>query len=185
MTDSKKGRAPKVGESGNWACPKCGNVNFGSRDRCNRCDSGKDGGAGGFAPSYSGGYGGDDWSRSQSSWGQQQQQAPTSPYARELAASYLTQFRGSPDPLSAAITYLSSVDSELRIQSGLPPSRFASQSQQPRPAYGQPAYGQPAYGADLGKRRRTDSAPPREENGNWKCSACSNVNFPFRNECNR
>jgi hypothetical protein len=33
----RRGGAPVAGVDGNWACPTCGNVNFGIRDTCNRC----------------------------------------------------------------------------------------------------------------------------------------------------
>jgi len=36
-----KGKAPVAGENGNWGCPGCGNVNFASRDVCNRCQAPK------------------------------------------------------------------------------------------------------------------------------------------------
>jgi len=36
-----KGKRPVAGENGNWACPGCGNVNFGIRDVCNRCQGPK------------------------------------------------------------------------------------------------------------------------------------------------
>merc|ERR1711934_1206542 len=35
------GKAPVVGENGNWKCPSCNNVNFGHRDKCNRCQAPK------------------------------------------------------------------------------------------------------------------------------------------------
>eukprot|EP00927_Polykrikos_kofoidii_P026585 TRINITY_DN2363_c3_g1_i1.p1 TRINITY_DN2363_c3_g1~~TRINITY_DN2363_c3_g1_i1.p1 ORF type:complete len:867 (-),score=101.28 TRINITY_DN2363_c3_g1_i1:100-2700(-) len=34
-----RGRAPVEGENGNWKCSQCRNVNFGVRDRCNRCQA--------------------------------------------------------------------------------------------------------------------------------------------------
>jgi len=36
-----KGKAPVAGENGNWGCPGCGNVNFASREVCNRCQTPK------------------------------------------------------------------------------------------------------------------------------------------------
>ena len=44
---------PLEGIDGNWKCEQCGNVNFGSRDKCNRCQTMKGGGMSG-----SGGMGG-------------------------------------------------------------------------------------------------------------------------------
>jgi len=35
---SPRGGAPVVGDNGNWKCKSCGNINFGHRDKCNRCD---------------------------------------------------------------------------------------------------------------------------------------------------
>eukprot|EP00930_Biecheleria_cincta_P072217 TRINITY_DN59650_c0_g1_i1.p1 TRINITY_DN59650_c0_g1~~TRINITY_DN59650_c0_g1_i1.p1 ORF type:complete len:439 (-),score=63.82 TRINITY_DN59650_c0_g1_i1:147-1436(-) len=35
------GRAPVAGENGNWACASCGNVNFPTREVCNRCQTPK------------------------------------------------------------------------------------------------------------------------------------------------
>jgi len=40
--------APVAGENGNWACEACGNVNFATREVCNRCQAPKPAGAGGF-----------------------------------------------------------------------------------------------------------------------------------------
>ena len=39
---------PLKGVDGNWECDKCGNVNFGSRDKCNRCANPKGGEMGGM-----------------------------------------------------------------------------------------------------------------------------------------
>ena len=38
---------PLDGIDGNWKCEQCSNVNFGSRDKCNRCGTMKGGGMGG------------------------------------------------------------------------------------------------------------------------------------------
>jgi uncharacterized OB-fold protein len=37
----RRGGAPVVGENGNWRCPECTNINFGTRDTCNRCNAPK------------------------------------------------------------------------------------------------------------------------------------------------
>ena len=99
-----------VGVDGNWQCPACNNVNFGSRDVCNRC---------GFPKA-------------------------------ELHLGTTAAPKSASRPPAAA---------------GPGPGPFA-----PGPSdWGQPKKGAPIPGVD----------------GNWKCSNCGNVNFGFRDTCNR
>jgi len=51
------GKAPVVGDNGNWKCPSCFNVNFGHRDKCNRCQTAKPEGLDGPEAAYGGGMG--------------------------------------------------------------------------------------------------------------------------------
>jgi len=114
MADGK-GRGPRVGENGNWLCPKCQNVNYGRRDKCNLCATLRPISGPSFGSSRA-----DGWGQSAShSFPSSAPGSPgpgplRSPYLDELATNFLTAFRGQYDPLKAAVDYLYTVDTELR-----------------------------------------------------------------------
>ena len=103
---------PVAGVHGNWACPDCGNVNFGTRDACNRC---------------------------------RLQKPRAQPVLSYLATTVA--------PKSAA-----------RRAAGL---------------------WNLAGNVTLQDACRTSEAPVAGIGGNWACQACGNVNFAFRDACNR
>lgn len=239
---SIKRSRPEIGVGGNWACPSCENVNFGTRtecnvcktqpdgnwlcqacsnlnfphrDRCNRCEGARPAGknmhaygpmAGGMAGGYgqaqmgmnggmgnggyagaAGGYGaavpaGNPYGAQAGTYGQPagaygaQQQAG---YGAQQAAGYGAQqpagygaqpgfaspaglvmqlvalFQGNPDPYSAAAMFVAG----LGGGNYQPQKRMATAS---------------AKG----------TAPRAGDRGNWGC-VCGNINFAFRDECNK
>jgi len=68
---------PLEGIDGNWRCQNCGNVNFGSRDQCNRCKVPKPEGLG-----------------------------MSEERIKKQALEYVARFMGEPDPWSAAVGFL-------------------------------------------------------------------------------
>lgn len=149
----------RCGETGgNWTCPSCGNLNYAHRSKCNRCEAPRPGGMISPAP---GGYGG----------------FVAGP--EDLARDFLQCFMHDPNPVQAAISYLSmNANNPLLFQPrdmGMGPMAF-------RPMFG--GAGGPAPFAG-NKRPRTGGAPVAGVDGNWLCKSCNNVNLAFRTECNR
>ncbi|KAL6781252.1 hypothetical protein ACKKBG_A10390 [Auxenochlorella protothecoides x Auxenochlorella symbiontica] len=180
------GRGGGGGRPGDWPCPSCGNNCFGWRDRCNRCNTPKPegaaggGGGGGYgAPpprdNYGGGY-------------QYQEQAPPQ-YPPPAQGGYPPQGQayGGPPPQAGGYE-----------PHGAPP---AAGYGPPAGAYdgGRGGYGAPPptaagppYGAPAGgppPRERVVAAPQGPPGlfapEDWACTACGNVNWARRRECNQ
>jgi len=191
---SVKRNRPEVGVDGNWACPRCTNVNFGTRTECNLCKTQPDGNwlckgpgctnmnyphreecnrcktprpAGGSAArSGSAGGAGGGYGAGMSMMGgggyggggYPQMGAPSGAYS--LGMQLVAMFPTAPDPFSAAASFVASLGAPQGMGMGMPMGGGFQQ-----------------------KRPRT--APRVGEKGNWACPSCSNVNFEFRDACNK
>jgi hypothetical protein len=155
------------GMGGNWTCGECGNLNYAHRLRCNRCDAAPTtGGMGGMAAM--GGMMGAGRS------------------VDDIGRQYLMCFANENDPVQAAMSYLS-MNAVNMMQR---PAEYAAAGY--GGGYGA-GYGQQRGGAGTGMyggfgagNKRARGGPPKAGvDGNWACKSCENINFASRVECNR
>jgi len=182
MSSTAKRTPPELGVGGNWACPKCENINFGVRTECNLCKTQPDGKwvcpgcknvnfphreecnrckvprparTGNPARGGAGGMG----------MGVGMARMGGDPRVA-LAMQLVGLFSGSPDPFTSAAQFVYALGASGAGYSAMP-------------AF---AMGGGNFGGDGAKRPR--GAPQAGEGGNWACS-CGNVNFAFRTSCNK
>lgn len=153
------------GMGGNWTCGECGNLNYAHRVRCNRCDaphpSAAAGGMGGMGAAM--GMGAMGAARS----------------VDDIGRQYLMCFANENDPVQAAMSYLS-MNAVNMMQR---PAEYSAAGYGAYGAYPQQRGGM--YGMGAGNKRARGGPPKAGVDGNWACKACENVNFASRTECNR
>jgi len=200
--DAKKSR-PEVGVNGNWACGRCDNVNFGTRTECNICKTQPDGNwlctscsnlnfphreecnrcknprpAGGTPGKGANmGYnqmGGGAGAGAGPGFGGQQQAygTPAANAGYGLAMQLVAMFQGGggQDPFFAAAQYVASLGGAQGMGGG---------------GQGMGGGGQGMAGQGGFAQKRLRTAPVAGDRGNWACASCNNVNFQFRDECNK
>lgn len=185
------GGAPVAGLEGNWSCPSCQNVNFPSREFCNRCQWAKPTEAA-DAPMPRGPVAGQD-----GNWACPQCQNVNFPLREACNRCHAPKpqeggFAGyapmqpeanwAPTPGKQPVAGYDGNWVCPQCQNVNFPAREAcNRCQMPKPPpqdygyNGAPGGGAPARGA----------APVAGLDGNWACLVCSNVNFAVRAVCNR
>jgi len=187
MSSPARRSPPEVGVDGNWACPKCDNVNFGIRTECNLCKTQPDGkwvcpgcknvnfphreecnrckvsrpartGNPSRGPGVATGMG--------MGMGGGMNRMGGDPRVA-LAMQLVGLFSGSPDPFTSAAQFVYALGASGAGYGALP-------------AFGMGGGG---FAAPAGQKRPR-GAPQAGEGGNWACS-CGNVNFAFRTSCNK
>mmetsp|Transcript_116553 Transcript_116553/g.330268 ORF Transcript_116553/g.330268 Transcript_116553/m.330268 type:complete len:529 (+) Transcript_116553:1389-2975(+) len=165
-----KGQAPIAGVNGNWACPLCNNVNFPSREACNRCQTPK--------PPQ-------DADSDQALIAQlllQQQQAqqyqPQQSFKGGGGKGQAPMAGVNGNWLCPQCSNVNFPSREAcnRCQAPKPPQDLANQLAMQQ---------QQLAAAGMGGGGVKRSAPVAGVDGNWACPLCNNVNFPTRDACNR
>lgn len=162
----KGGGAPMVGIDGNWACPACNNVNFAVRGACNRCQTPKPPEvlasrtpSGAPIPGVDGNWACPECGNVNFGIREACNRCQV-PRSQALVA---VSPRAAGAGAWARATPNTEFDAEFdELVQGLPPSAFAPPSASPR-----------------------GGAPVAGHDGNWACPACQNVNFAYRDACNR
>lgn len=106
----------------------------------------------------------------------------------DLAREFLQCFMHDPNPVQAAISYLSmNANNPLLFQ-----PRDMGMAGMGGMAYARAMYAGGGGGGAMGgaghagqKRPRGAGGPQPGIDGNWMCTGCKNVNLAFRTECNR
>lgn len=160
------------GMGGNWTCGECGNLNYAHRLRCNRCDAPPPT-AGGMGAGGMGAMGGMGMGMMGAQMGAQRS-------VDDVGRQYLMCFANENDPVQAAMSYLS-MNAVNMMQ------RPAEYSAAGYGGYGTgyPQQGRGMYGMGAGNKRARGGPPKAGVDGNWVCKQCDNINFASRVECNR
>lgn len=191
---SGDGSPPQVGVGGNWACPSCGNTNYGSRVACNRCAQPRPGDAAIHNKVHVGGAGpqagvNGNWacvacgninfpSRTACHRCSQPRRGGTAAFARPSSNAHAKGAKGS-----------GSKGSSGAPQAGVDGNWACAQCHNVNVAVrvacnrcGAPMPPKASTHQGAGTRGGT---PVAGVGGNWACPLCSNVNYPHRDVCNR
>lgn len=180
---------------GNWNCPDCGNMNFPHRHKCNRCETLRPEqgmGAIGMGAMGMGGMGMGMGGMGMGMGGQPGRL--TDPH--EQGRIFLNCFMAEPNPLQAAMTFLSMNSNNASwFQKPSEPLYPTAPRMGSYGAYGatpgggmpggMPGVGSGSYASNKRARAGPNGMPEAGIDGNWSCAACQNVNFSHRTECNR
>jgi len=182
-------QAPQAGVDGNWACPRCQNVNFPMRMECNRCGEPKpaegtlssDDFAGYLSPkptTPSAPQKGPPQVGVDGNWACLQCQNVNLGY-RMVCNRCQTPKPSAPAPTQAAGPPQAGVDGNWACPQcqnvNFAYRMVCNRCQAPKPSA--PAPTQPA--------RRSYGGPVAGVDGNWQCLKCRNVNYAMRDTCNR
>jgi uncharacterized OB-fold protein len=150
---------PVAGVDGNWECTNCGAVNFANREVCFKCKAGKDG------------------------------TPPSEPTAAASKGAPREGENGNWRCPSCGNVNFAIRTACNRCKAPKPAPMMAMPGMPGMPGgmpmmampMGAMSYEMPA----MGSSRPKGNAPVEGEDGNWKCDGCGNVNFKFREACNR